>query len=155
MTVGGLRQRPIRDRQYAGRAGGRLDRPGHHLPILWSEAGAELSSSIKGLSIQWQGGALGYAPDGDCDEISGAQLKAWTGLGWETLDESTTSFAGHSWKSSDPDEIRRFFFGLPGQETLNFALTPLAPNGCGPEFGQVSTDYVEATVHYRLPAESP
>ena len=58
-----------------------------------------------------------------------------------------------TWSTTDPDEIRRLFFGLPGEETLNFAVTPTAPNGCGPEYGQVTTEYVEVTVGYRLPAE--
>ena len=75
--------------------------------------------------MEWQGGALGYAPDGECEEVSGATLKAWTGLGWETLDESEGTSSDHTWESTDPDEIRRFFFGLPGEETLNVALTRL------------------------------
>ena len=57
------------------------------------------------------------------------------------------------WEGDNPDEVRRVLFGQPGEETLSFALTPRAPNGCGAEYGQVSTDYVEATVHDRLPVE--
>ena len=59
-----------------------------------------------------------------------------------------------TWSTTDPDEVRRLFFGLPGEETLNFAVTPTAPNGCGTEYGAIATEYVEVTVSYRLPAES-
>jgi hypothetical protein len=55
----------------------------------------------------------------------------------------------------DPDVLQRLLSGLLGEQTLNFALTPTAPNGCGTEYGRVSTDYVEVTVGYRLPAELP
>ena len=49
--------------------------------------------------------------------------------------------AHHTWESTDPDELRRLFFGMPGEETLNVALTPTAPNGCGSEYGQVTTEW--------------
>ena len=35
------------------------------------------------------------------------------------------------------------------QQTLNFAVTPTAPNG----YGAIATDDVAVTVGYRLPAE--
>ncbi|MBI5525995.1 MAG: hypothetical protein HY897_06635 [Deltaproteobacteria bacterium] len=66
-----------------------------------------------------------------------------------------------SWTTTDPQVISRLFFGDGGvapyrqqyiitvgyQQTLNFAVTPVAPNGTGT--GEVSVDYTEVTVRYR------
>ena len=38
------------------------------------------------------------------------------------------------------------------QRILNFALVPAAATGSAAGFGEVSTDYVEVTVRYRLGA---
>ncbi|MBI5525326.1 MAG: hypothetical protein HY897_03260 [Deltaproteobacteria bacterium] len=50
-----------------------------------------------------------------------------------------------SWTTTDPQVITRLFFG--DQQTLNFAVTPVAPNGTGT--GEISVDYAEVTVKYR------
>ena len=60
-----------------------------------------------------------------------------------------------TWSTDDPDLLNRLLFGKPGEQTLNFAVTPLMHNGCGTEYGRVATDYVAVTVSYRLPAELP
>jgi len=52
-------------------------------------------------------------------------------------------------KATDPaafqNNISRLFFG--DQQTLNFAVTPVAPNGTGT--GEISVDYAEVVVKYR------
>ena len=91
-----------------------------------------------------------------CTAVHGAELKAWLQGEWKTMAQSEASAQAPDtleWHSEDAALIDQLFFGQPGEETLNFALTPRAPNGCGAEYGQVSTDYIEATVHYRLPVE--
>ena len=67
--------------------GGRLERR-VTIELDWPAALADQESEVTGLSIQWTGGGFGHEPDGDCKPVSGATLLAWTGLGWETLDES-------------------------------------------------------------------
>ena len=136
--------------------GGRLDRSGHSLVVAWPEVMADPETEILSVDTTWHAGGSGAEVEGDCAAIDGAQLFAWTEGTWKPLashGSDTDEPDALTWSTTDPDEIRQLFFGLPGEETLNFAATPTAPNGCGPEYGQVTTDYVEVTVGYRLPAE--
>jgi hypothetical protein len=136
----------------------RTNSAGHKTTVSWAHALADADSEITLVGATWIAGGLGHEADGECSPVHGAQLMAWTGLGWEAL-ESTTAAPDApdkmAWSTDDPETLDRLLFGLPGTETLNFAVTPTAPNGCGPEYGQVTTDYVEVTVGYRLPAELP
>ena len=75
-------------------------------------------------------------------------MAAWTPL--TTLSEGPDTL---TWSTSDPEESANLFFGQPGQKSLHFGATPHHTNGCGPLYGSISSDYIEATVHYRLPAE--
>jgi hypothetical protein len=70
--------------------------------------------------------------------------------GWRVLATNTngsSSPSGIPFAISNPTDIAHAFFG--DQQTLNFAVTPVAPNGTGT--GEVAVDYVEVTVRYRLP----
>ena len=49
------------------------------------------------------------------------------------------------WTTTDAAVLSRLF----QSQTLNFAVQPTAPNGSG--IGEVSVDYAEVTLKYRLP----
>ena len=131
-------------------------RPGQRLSVSWPDAEADEAAVVQDVDLSWYAGGLGHESDGACEPIHGAELKAWTGLGWTTLathEGGPEAPEALAWATTDPDEVKHLFFGLAVEETLNFAVTPAAANGCGSEYGQISTEYVEMTVGYRLPAE--
>jgi hypothetical protein len=99
---------------------------------------------------------MGHQTGDGCWPEYGAGLKVWSLIGWKTVhstDAGPDEPASLTWSTVDPYEIQQLFSGISGQETLNFAVTPSAPNGCGTEYGSIATDYVEVIVRYRLPAE--
>jgi len=135
---------------------GKHSRPGHRFTVSWPHALAPDDATLFGLDVAWYTGATGHETDGACAPIDGADLKGWTGLGWTPLaanQDPPPAPGAVMWSTYDPGELESLFHGKPGQETLNFAVTPSEPNGCGPDYGSISTQYVEATVIYRLPAE--
>ena len=133
-----------------------MGRPAHRWTVSWPHAFASDDAVSTSAEVVWVGSGLGHETDGICAPIHGAELKAWTGLGWQVIDSTGTDPTAPealTWQTTDPDELRRLFFGKTGEETLSFAVTPTAPNGCGSEYGQITTNYVEVTVSYRLLAE--
>ncbi|MBI5528932.1 MAG: hypothetical protein HY897_21595, partial [Deltaproteobacteria bacterium] len=81
---------------------------------------------------------------------NGVNLLVWDEGMWKTVATNNSPPDNPqlvTWSATDPLVISRLFFG--DQQTLNFAVTPVAPNGTGT--GEVSVDYAEVTVKYRLP----
>jgi len=111
------------------------------------------------LDVTWVGGGSG-APGGAV--TPGASLQVWDNTAWRPLLASATASpsaaeALHWSLATDPSlgttppaEHQRFMVG--DQRLLNFALVPAAVSGSAAGFGEVSTDYVEVTVRYRLGA---
>lgn len=84
----------------------------------------------------------------------GAKLQVWDGLQWVTIGSSTDAPASPVnpivWSTSDDANISRLLFGP--EQFINFAITPLYPNGWGgidSDYGKVTVDYFETTVKYR------
>ena len=89
-------------------------------------------------------------PDGGFSPLSGVALLGWQNGAWsEPLGQTTDSArdAGRLTVSLSANAAAR----LSGSERMRFTLRPRGI--VGPAGARVSTDYVEATVRYRLPAD--
>ena len=137
--------------------GGPTDRPGQVMSVLFDAAEVRRTFDVLDLDVRWVGGASG-APGGAT--TSGASLQIWDNQAWRPLVSSSTaspaapealhwSLATDVTLGSTPlAERQRFMVG--DQRVLNVALVPAAASGSASGFGQVSTDYAEVTVRYRL-----
>ena len=133
-------------------------RPGHTYSVSWPHAYVQDGAKLSALEVSWHAGAMGHEGDGECLAEYGAELEAWSQLGWTsvaTTEHGPDDPEALAWSTTDAGMIHGVFFGPPGHEAMKFAVTPTSPNGCGPEYGMVTTDYVEVTVGYRLLAELP
>jgi hypothetical protein len=140
--------------------GGATSRTGQVMKATFGAAGLNEFPNVQSAGVTFFSGSVGY-PSGV--ERAGAELKIWDEGMWKTVASNSSGPEGPShiswstdtdpyWsnlRASDPaafqNNIRRLFFG--DQQTLNFAVTPVAPNGTGT--GVVATDYVEVVVKYR------
>jgi hypothetical protein len=80
----------------------------------------------------------------------GSNLQIWYEGTWKTVGSNSSGVGAPSsisWSTTDQNLMKRLFYGE--QQTLNFAVTPVAPNGNGT--AEVSVDYAEVTVKYTLP----
>jgi len=122
--------------------------PGHHWTIDFSRAGVCARPEGKQVDVTWWGGGTG-----DLDgQLDGAVLSAWYLDEWNSVAQNSApaDSAGElSWSVTDDEVLEQLFVGYP--PSLHFALTPVAPNGAG--LAEISTDYLEAAVHYRLPED--
>jgi hypothetical protein len=139
--------------------GGSLDRPGQVMSVVFDAAGVLRPFEVVDLDVTWVGGASG-APSGTT--VNGASLQIWDNTAWRPLVSSSTASPGVPealrWSlSTDPtlgstplSERQRFMVG--DQRLLELALVPAAASGSADGMGEVSTDYAEVTVRYRLAA---
>jgi hypothetical protein len=139
--------------------GGGDDRPGQVASVLFDAAQVTRPFDVLDLDLTWVGGAAG-SPAGTV--TNGASLQVWDNRAWRTLVQSTTARPGApetlrwtlsgdaAFASTPLAERQRFMVG--DQRVLHVALVPRAASGSAAGFGEVSTDYVEVTVRYRLAA---
>jgi hypothetical protein len=139
--------------------GGSEDRPGQVMSVLFDAAEVRRAFDVIDVDVTWVGGASG-APGGGA--TNGASLHIWDNRAWLPLVSSSTASPTapetlHWALSTDPTfgptppaERQRFMVGDP--RALYLALVPNARSGSAGGFGEVSTDYVEVTVRYRLAA---
>ncbi|MGB0592516.1 MAG: Kelch repeat-containing protein [Myxococcota bacterium] len=131
-------------------------RPGQAFRVAWPYAKVEREVTFTSISLTWRASGHGYVEtEGGCTEQGGVELHAWIDGRWTPLTTLPEGPDTLTWSASDPEESASLFFGQPGQKSLHFGVTPQHPNGCGPNYGRIESDYVAVTVHYRLPAESP
>ncbi|MBI5529277.1 MAG: hypothetical protein HY897_23375 [Deltaproteobacteria bacterium] len=126
---------------------GVFSRPGQFMQVVFTAAGALSAKTIESVSAIFYSGAVGY-PAGVA--ANGTDLKVWDEGMWKVAATSGSPPGAPSlvsWTTTDSQVISRLFFGA--QQTLNFAVTPVAPNGTGT--GEVSVDYAEVTVKCRIP----
>lgn len=119
--------------------------PGQMVEILFSAAEETTMLSMKSITTTIHAGGVGH-PSGTT--VNGVNLQVWDEGRWKVVatNDSPPDKPGLvTWTTSDPAVIPRLFFG--DQKTLNFAVTPVAPNGTGT--GQIATDYAEVVVRYR------
>ena len=109
------------------------------------------------LTVTFVAGAVGY----DGGETPGFDLVVWEGGAWQTVaSEPTgapTSLATLTWTNEssgvfDDERFRELVFGPENQ--VNIGIWPRVANGPDDgtgRYGQVSADYAEIKVRYRLP----
>ncbi|MBI5290462.1 MAG: hypothetical protein HY872_01130, partial [Chloroflexi bacterium] len=120
-------------------------KPGQSIQVDFSAASVAPTSNWQSVTATFYSGAIGY-PSGV--PTNGVDLKVWDEGMWKVVATNNAPPGNPqlvSWTTTDPQVIPRLFFG--DQQTLNFAVTPVAPNGTG--VGEVSVDYAEVTVKYR------
>ena len=132
--------------------GGSNSQPSHILKVFLSSAISSKTLMWNSINVFFRSGGIGY-PSGI--ETSGTELKVWDEGVWKTVDDNNMSPADLEndpesgrleWTTTDPLVLNRIFFG--DQKTLNFAVTPVAPNGTGT--GVIATDYAEVVVRYTI-----
>jgi hypothetical protein len=107
---------------------------------------------------QWNDAACSSAIPYVCEKYSaltGANLKVWYEGRWRTVDDNASAasatpalpFQTLAYTATDTVEMSKLFFGA--NKSLNFAVTPIGPNGKG--MGEVAVDYAEVVVKYKLP----
>jgi hypothetical protein len=127
--------------------GGAAEKPGKIIEAVFGVAGLSATPALKSVSSTFYAGGAGY-PSGFA--TNGVDLKVWDEGMWKIVATNNAAPGNPqlvSWTTTDAQVISRLFFG--DQQTLNFAVTPVAPNGTG--VGEVSVDYVEVVVKYRQP----
>jgi len=117
----------------------------------FAETGTDYRIEIRSVTAIIYAGGSAYSNEGE----DGSILYVWdTHPGqWRELASNVADVDNPDqlvYYTDDPDELRYLFFGY--DRSLNFAITPAYPNGTGIDLSEVSVDYVEATVRYRLPA---
>jgi hypothetical protein len=139
--------------------GGSEERPGQVMSVVFDAAEVRRPFDVLDLDVTWVGGASGTPVS---TATPGASLEIWDNRAWIPLVSSSTaspaspealhwSLSGDlTYGSSPVAERQRFMVGDP--RVLNLALVPTQKSGSADGFGQVSTDYAEVTVRYRLSA---
>lgn len=128
-------------------------KPRHVVSIDLGGARVPKDAEYSAMSVKAVSGATSAVPQepsGAWVTTNGAQIQPWYDGAWRevlatnTADTTTKSeLAG----TLSPNALGRIFSGT---QVANLAITPVGTNGNGA--AQVSTDYFEATVKYRLPA---
>jgi hypothetical protein len=114
---------------------------------------------IREVAFDWVAGGLGDDSRNPGTDVYGAELLAWSQNQWIHLGSTTGStgspggihfdlIAGEPPNQTVAREIGRLFF----TDLLDFylAVTPAADSGTLPGFGRLVTDFLSATVKYRL-----
>ena len=89
--------------------------------------------------------------------VDGATLRVWDGAVWRVVDANPDlpgAPGALQWTTTDPRDIQSFL--MDRDQALYTAVTPLSENGWGgadTPFGQVSVDYFQVDVSYRLPVQ--
>ncbi|MBI5525331.1 MAG: hypothetical protein HY897_03285 [Deltaproteobacteria bacterium] len=115
--------------------------------VNFADAGYPATLEFKSVTATFYAGGVGY-PGGVA--TNGVDLRAWDDGTWNPVAANASAPGSPSlvqWNVTDPLVVSRLFFSA--QQQLYFAVTPVAPNGTG--IGEVSVDYAEVTVKYRLP----
>jgi hypothetical protein len=139
--------------------GGAGSRPAGVMSASFLQAGLPAGAKTREVSTSFFSGGVGYPGSAT---TNGAELMIWDEGQWKTVatngsPPSIPSLAQWStrtdpyWGTLGPAEfserVGRLFFG--DQQSLNFAVTPSAPNGTGT--GEIGVDYAEVVVRYRMP----
>ncbi|MBI5526160.1 MAG: hypothetical protein HY897_07480 [Deltaproteobacteria bacterium] len=122
-------------------------RPGQLMETPFVVSGVSAAPTWKSVAATFYSGAVGF-PGGVA--TNGVDLKVWDEGMWKAVATNNAPPGTPqlvTWTTTDPLVISRLFFG--NQQALNFAVTPVAPNGTG--VGEVSVDYAEVVVRYKLP----
>ena len=119
----------------------------------FAETGTDYHAEIQSMTATMYTGGSAHSNDGE----DGSILYIWdTHPGnWRELAANVAAVDNPDilqYTTDDPDELRHLFLG--DDLSLNFAITPTYPNGTSTKLSEIAVDYVEATVKYRLPAES-
>ncbi|MFH1808076.1 MAG: hypothetical protein ABIJ09_04985 [Pseudomonadota bacterium] len=105
----------------------------------------DATATVTGLDVLLRSGARGEVAG---SAQPGAELHAWQGDHWVSLDSNSAPLATPAdlpWSPTDISVVER----MRVRDTLHFAVTPRGPNGTG--LAQVRTDYAELRLRYRLP----
>ncbi len=132
--------------------GGAAARPGqvarigfHAARVLQSD-----NASLERVSARWRAGATGHL---GTVPTSGVELLAWEldrFVQVATIANDPTSPGDLSFTTSDAAQLSRLFQG--SGQTLVLAARPLGRNGTGTTYATLTSDYLEVSVEYRLPA---
>jgi hypothetical protein len=128
--------------------GGASSGPAQILQVIFGEADMAADLEFKEISLSWYAGGAGY-PTPDYTAVNGVELLVWDRGEWRWLASGSSgpdSPTEIQWTTTDTQQLSYLFFGP--RRTLNFAVTPTEPNGCGNRYGEISTDYVEVVVRY-------
>lgn len=128
---------------------GTTARPGQTMRVFFPATG-QTSNNIAVNSIFAQFNAGGTGHNGAL-AVNGATMYVWKEGGWFEVASNNNSSASPSaltYTTSDPDMINIIFLGE--EDSLNFAVTPVAPNGVSTEMASVSVDYAEVVVRYTI-----
>lgn len=139
--------------------GGAQTRPGIFASFAAAEGFEVDPVTLKSVQVRWHGGGEGYSGDA---RVSGAELRVWDQGEWSVVAQNGSAALGAfddvSWcavrRGEDPPagscieraSLRELFTGERGE--LHVGATPVAPNAT--REAQLRTDYIEATVRYRL-----
>lgn len=113
-----------------------------------SVLGIPANATIDRIAVAADAGGRGYHTN--CSSaIYGATLHGWHHSGWRSLAANTSSSTGLLSVSITDDEVLRSMTRNRDNQ-LYFALTPTAPARCGSSPGQVTVDYIETVISYRI-----
>jgi hypothetical protein len=124
-------------------------RPAHLLGLSPHAYGTCSAISLTKVAINWVTGATGGAGPPGAD---GVELMVWDEGRWfQVATNQASALAPQSltWTTEDPLQLVRLRGGL--EQYISFAVVPQHPNSTGR--GQISTDYAELVVHYRIAAD--
>jgi hypothetical protein len=125
-------------------------RPGHVATFRLAGAGHCQELDLQSVAVRWSAGGVsqGVSP------ADGASLYGWQQGRWGLLDSNTAALDAPGvieWTETSPEVLDHMAFGDLG--SLAFSVVPRGVNGLG--LAKVSTDYVMATVSYRLTPDAP
>jgi hypothetical protein len=126
--------------------------PAHIMQTFFTDSKADEPVEITSVGVKFYSAGRGFISG---ENQYGAELKVWRSGKWEKLDENDISLeylyinpeSGLlQYEFNNISTQKSLFYG--DQKTLNFAVTPIAPNGTGT--GVIATDYAEVIVRYRI-----
>jgi len=132
-------------------------KPAQVFEVRWPYAQVDPSAELSSLEVVWTGEGTSYRETSNgCEALSGFQISAWSEGRWKLLEnqsEPTNGSEELEWQSEDLIEIQNIFHGPADDKSLHIAVSTSGLSGCGPSPASITSDYVEVTVGYRLPAE--
>ncbi|HOW51119.1 MAG TPA: kelch repeat-containing protein [bacterium] len=142
--------------------GGGQQRPAQLMKTVFPATGVTPETvTLQSITSSFNVGGTGYTGT-NCGAVNGAKMMVWntayrSGAWMEVASNSASSSAVDTleFTTSDPDLMKHLFFG--DEKSINVAVAPISPNGCGTDMGSIATDYAEVTVRYSLDpaAEQP